>query len=190
MKKTKQDHIFNHKILFYSLLKEDYNTFIQKLFDYNSIINETNNDGETLLHYCSYYGLIDRYYAIINMGGIKTKTKKGYNLLHYASLSGKDDFMIIELVKNGISPIEKNIFGESSIHLAKNQRIAHYFNIWCKLHQIDIHNIVDRKNNNVYESSKAYNHHETSEYWITVQPELNRNKKIHTTNQQIIICKQ
>lgn len=153
------------KILFKSVIKDDYNTFLQNLFDYSSLINLQNEKGETILHYICSYGFIDKYYAAINMGAIEKTTNDGDNLLHYASKSGKDNFLIVELVKSGILPNEKNKKGETSLHIAKNEKIANYLHMWCERHNLKITDLIDNENNRVIDTAKKLNNIEVYNYW-------------------------
>ncbi len=162
----------NNFILFYSLLNEDYNTFVKKLFDYQSLINNSNEKGETLLHYCCYYGLIEKFYAIINLGGVITKTNEGNTLLHYACQSGRDDFMVLELIKMGVSPTLINNKGETSLHSVANEKIAHYLNMWAKRNNIDVVSLLDEELNNVAHGCKINGNINGSLYWIAEYPIL------------------
>jgi ankyrin repeat protein len=165
-------------ILFHSLISDNYDDFIKKIFNYHSLINTTNEHGESLLHHCAYYGLIEQYYALINIGADIQKTKAGNTLLHYASLSGKDDFLVTELVKLGISPLDKNIFGETALHCAGNERISHYFNMWCLRNHIKVDELVDENLNTVAHSCKIHGNIDSSHYWVTNYPLLNEKKNI------------
>lgn len=160
-------------ILFYSLKNDHSDDFLKKIFYYHSLIDNTNEHGETLLHYCVYYGLIEQYYALINIGAEIKLTHAGNNLLHYASNSGKDDFLITELVKQGISPLDKNKFQETSLHCSANERISHYFNMWCFRNAIDVKELIDNDNNTVAHSCKLHGHIDSSYYWESNYPELN-----------------
>lgn len=162
----------NNLLLFNSLINDNYNDFVKKLFNYNSLINTPNDNGETLLHYASYYGLIDKYYALINMGCNIEVTHKGNNLLHYACISGHDDFLVIELIKLGISPLDKNSYGETSFHLSSNEKISHYLNVWAIRNKINIANLVDENLNTVAHTSKSYGHVNGLYYWLKEYPEL------------------
>lgn len=159
-------------ILFNSLLNDNLDLFINKLFNYKSLINKSNRDGETLLHYCVHFGLIEQYYALINIGAKFKITKFGNNILHYASNSGKDDFLITELVKNGISPLDKNIIYETSLHCSANARISHYFNMWCLRNNINIVKLLDINNNTIAHSCNIHGHYESAYYWVKNYPEL------------------
>ena len=161
-----------NNILFDSLLKDSYENFLRNLFDYSSLINIKNEEGETLLHYASFYGMIDKYYALINMGANIEKTNLGNNLLHYASFSGKDNFLIVELIKSDISPIEENHKGQTSLHYCANEKIAHYFNVWCQRNNILVPSLLDYRKNNVAHIAKELNHNESFLYWIKNYPEL------------------
>lgn len=168
----------NNYILFYSLLNEDYNTFVKKLFDYKSLINNSNEKGETLLHYCCYYGLIEKFYAITNLGGVITKTQEGNTLLHYACQSGRDDFMVLELIKMGISPILTNNKGETSLHAVANEKIAHYLNMWAKRNNIEVSNLLDESLNNVAHGCKINGNINGALYWISEYPNLKETENL------------
>lgn len=153
------------KILFNSVIHDDYYTFLEKLFNYSSLINLENNVGETILHLIAFYGMIDKYYASINMGAIEKNTKSGDSILHYASKSGNDNFLIVEIVKSGIYPHIPNNLGQTSLHLAKNEQIANYLHMWCERHNIKINNLIDNENNRVIDSAKKLNNLSVYHYW-------------------------
>lgn len=163
-------------ILFHSLIADNYDEFVKKVFNYSSLINSMNSYGENLLHYACFYGMIDKYYALVNMGATIEKTKKKNTLLHYATLSGKDDFLILELIKSGLSPLDKNNLGHTSIHYAKNERICHYFNLWCLRNNIEIKLVQDYKKNTVAHSCYALDNVNALEYWLKNYPELMNQK--------------
>jgi ankyrin repeat protein len=171
-------------ILFHALRADDYDTFIKKIFNYHSLINTTNQYGESLLHHCSYYGLIEQYYALINIGADIQKTKDGNTLLHYASLSGKDDFLITELVKLGLSPLDKNSFGETALHCSANERISHYLNMWCLRNNIKVDELFDDDLNTVAHSCKIHGNIDGSYYWINNYPSLIDKKNIFNKSWQ------
>lgn len=162
----------NSLILFNSLKNDNHDDFIRKIFHYNSLINNTNEQGETLLHYCAFYGFIEQYYALINIGAEIKKTKKGNTLLHYASLSGKDNFLVVELLKQGISPLEKNYWGETSLHCSANEVIAHYFNMWAMRNNINILSLLDDDQNTLAHSCKIHGNLDGAHYWLHSYPEL------------------
>ncbi|NCQ52179.1 hypothetical protein GW796_09860 [archaeon] len=166
-------------ILFHSLLNEHHDDFIKKLFNYHSLINNKNEHGESLLHYCSHYGLIEQYYALINIGAEVTKTNAENNLLHYASNSGRDPFLVVELIKSGISPLDKNKFGETSLHCCENELISHYMNIWASRNNISIINLLDEDENTLAHSAKKHGHINSAHYWLDNYPILNIKKNIY-----------
>ena len=160
-------------ILFHSLLKDSYDKFVENLFNYSSIIDTPNIYGETLLHYCCFYGIIDKYYALISIGAQRKETKNKNNLLHYACINGKDDFLIVELIKSGISPVKKNILGHTSLHYAENEKICHYLNLWCLRNNIEVEKITDNDSNSLMDTSELLNHKKSLHYWKTNYPHMN-----------------
>lgn len=167
---------FNNNIkntLFLSVLHDDYDEFLKKMFNYVSLLDYKNHFGESLLHYVSFYGMIDKYYALVNMGAKIDKTNSLNNLLHYASLSGKDNFLIVELIKNNLDPVEQNIHGQTSVHLCENDKIAHYLNLWCNRNNVSILNLKDKKGNSVLHTAKKLGNLNTVDYWIKHYPSLN-----------------
>lgn len=159
-------------ILFYSLLEDSYDKFVENLFNYSSIINTPNTYGETLLHYCCFHGIIDKYYALINIGAQIKETKNKSNLLHYACINGKDDFLIVELIKSGINPVEKNILGHTCLHYAENEKICHYLNLWCLRNNISVQGIIDNDLNSLIDTSKILGHKKSLHYWKTNYPNM------------------
>ncbi len=160
-------------ILFNSLINDKYSDFVKNLFNYHSLINEPNSHGETLLHYCSFYGLIEQYYALVNIGAEFKETNHGNTLLHYASISGKDNFLITELIKQGLSPLKKNVFGETALHCSSNEAIAHYFNMWILRNKIELSSLLDDNMNTVAHSCKIHGNIDGSHYWVNSYPILN-----------------
>lgn len=152
-------------------MKDNINIFNAKILEYKDIINEKNTEGETLLNICVYNGLIENFYILMEHGSKPNLTNEKNNLLHYAAYSGKDPFLIIELVKMGIKPSDKNIYGETSLHLSIDSKISHYLYLWGTRNQFDINNIIDNENNTVLHSSAIYGHKQSVDYWI-------KNKKI------------
>ena len=168
----------DNPILFYSLLKDTYDKFVENLFNYSSLINISNNENETLLHYCCFYGMIDKYYALINMGAEIQETISKNNLLHYASFSGNDDFLIVELIKLGINPVDENLYGHTSLHFSNNERICHYLNLWCMRNNINVIQLKDKMLNTVAHYSKAIGNNNSNHYWINNYPELKEIKNM------------
>lgn len=170
---------YNDLILFESLVNDTYDEFVKKLFDYSSLINHINHEGENLLHHVCLYGLIDKFYALINMGAEITTTYKKNSLLHYAAYSGKDNFLIVELVKLGIYPNEPNIYGITPLHMVANKQIANYLHLWCNRNQIDIRTLLDDCENSVVHIAHLLKHFEVIEYWLNHYPEMNDIKNIY-----------
>lgn len=164
-------YIFEN-ILIDSVKNDSYNIFVKKLFEHSSLINYENEKGETLLHFACFFGMIDKYYALINIGAVPTITKEGNNLLHYASFSGKDNFLIVELVKSKILPNATNNYKQTSLHFCANEQIAHYLNLWCIRNNVDVLNLLDEDNNNVVHSCKINGHQNVASYWIKNYPTL------------------
>jgi ankyrin repeat protein len=159
-------------ILFNSI-NDNYSIFLKKLFNYSSLINHKNHIGETLLHHICFYGIIDKYYALIHMGAIIDNTIMKNNLLHYASISGRDNFLIVELVKLNILPNDKNNNGQSSLHFSANKQIANYLDLWCNRNKISIFDLIDNDGNYVIHTAKKLGHFDTISYWQQQYPQLN-----------------
>lgn len=155
-----------------SLLNDDYDKFTLKLFNHISLINEVNEHGENLLHFASFYGLIDKYYALINLDCKLICNNKKNTTLHYASTSGKDPFIILELIKAGILPIEKNINEETAIHYSNDEKITHYMRMWCYRNRIKIEDLKDIEGNTVLHSAFKYGHEHIVSYWLKEYPDL------------------
>lgn len=158
--------------LFNSLLLDDYDLFVQNLYNYSSLIDTVNIEGETLLHFATFYGMIEKYYALINFGAMPSFTISDNNLLHYACFSGNDDFLIVELINNDINPMNKNSEGENVLHLCSNERIAHYLNVWCQRNKIKPESLIDKNGNTILHSAYQYGFYQTADYWKQSFPEL------------------
>ena len=159
-------------ILFNSLLNDNYHEFVKKMFENEHLINIPNKNKEYLLHYCCFYGIIDKYYALSNFNAKPHLTKEKNTLLHYASIGGLDNFLIVELVKSGISPIKSNNYGQTSLHMAKNEPISHYLNLWCMRNNINIMDLLDKKGNTVAHGCYELGFHESAQYWVSNYPEM------------------
>jgi ankyrin repeat protein len=158
--------------LFDSILLDNYDKFVENLYNYSSLINLKNDLGESLLHFCCFYGMIDKYYALINFDAKISVTNSKNNLLHYAAFSGNDDFLIVELIKNNLNPIEKNDLGESVLHLCSNERISHYLTLWCNRNNVNIDNLLDNEGNTILHTSYRYGFLHSINYWKNLSPEL------------------
>lgn len=158
--------------MFDSLLMDNYDKFVENLYNYSSLIDIKNQAGESLLHFCCFYGMIDKYYALINFDAKISPTNSKNNLLHYAAFSGNDDFLIVELIKNNLNPLDKNNFGETVLHLCSNERIAHYLNLWCNRNNVNIEELIDNEGNTILHTSYRYGFLNTLNYWKTVFPNL------------------
>lgn len=148
-----------------SLLKDDIITFNSKILEYKDFIDEKNKNGETLLNLSVYNGLIEKFYILMENNASLNITNEKNNLLHYASYSGKDPFLIVELIKMGINPTEKNIYGETSLHLSSDSKISHYLYLWTNRNHFRIDSLLDNNNNTVLHSACLYKHKSSIEYW-------------------------
>ena len=161
-----------HSNLVHSLKFDSYDDFIETLFLNEEYLNLSNSKGETLLHYACYLGLLEKYYALFNFGCEFKNTIEDNDPLHYACIGGKDPFMIIELIKNGLNPIKKNIHGETAFHLTSDSKICNYLHMWSFKHQIKIIDLLDNDGNTILHSSYKYGHNDSSLYWIKEFPIL------------------
>lgn len=168
----------NNPILFRSVIRDNYEKFVDKLYDYSSLINVPNSCGETLLHYVCFLGMLDKYEALIHFDAKSQKTQAGDTLLHYSSISGYDDFLVIELIKQGHSPVELNNNLQSSIHFAANPRIAQYFDVWALNSNISIPELLDSNGNTVAHISAYQRNTDTLKFWLSHYPELETAKNM------------
>lgn len=169
-------------ILFRSIIRDNYNNFVGKLFDYRSLIEVPNIFGESLLHYVCFMGMIDKYEALIQFGVEPKKTQLGNNLLHYCSISGYDDYLVMELVKSGISPIDENLNKETSIHFSSTETSCHYFSVWARNNNVNIVKLRDKNNNTVAHTSAKLGNKRALKFWILNFPEL---KSIRNNQNQL-----
>lgn len=156
-----------NNILHNTILSKSYDEYLAILYDNLSLMDKPNELGETALHYACYYGLLDKFYLLVNMGAnVNCLTESKDNLLHYASYSGADNFLIVELVKYDLLPVAKNILGETALHLSANNQISHYLYLWCMRNKVPV---VSLKDNNQYEpieSAYYYQHFVSHNYWV------------------------
>lgn len=163
-----------NNILHNSILNKSYDEYLLTLYDNLKIMDEPNDLGETPLHYACYYGLLDKFYLLVNMGAnINTLTNNQDNLLHYAAYSGSDNFLIVELVKYEISPIAQNNIGETSLHLSANNQISHYLYLWCMRNKISPTQLKDSNQFEPIESAYYYKHSMSYNYWVQQYKSLN-----------------
>lgn len=162
----------DNPILFTSVRDDDYNTFVEKTYKNISLIDTANIYGETVAHYCCYLGFIDKYYALINMGIEIKKTNNDDTLLHYASLGGKDSFLVTELVKCGTYPLNRNKNGITPIHFCSNMTTASYFNLWLQINKIPLKSIKDNYDNSLPHISARNGNLKIANYWIDNEPLL------------------
>lgn len=162
----------DNPILFLSVCNDEYSTLVEKTYNNLHLINVTNIYGETLVHYCCYLGLIDKYYALFNFGAQIVKTHKGDTLLHYASYGGKDSFLVTELVKSGTSPLVKNNYGLTPIHLSSDLTISAYFNLWMQINNISLLSILDNNKNSIAHIAFQNGYPEVAQYWLNQEPKL------------------
>ena len=168
----KQTPWIGNPVLFRAVVRDDYEKFVEKLYDYSSLLNVPNDSGETLLHYACFLGMVDKYDALVNFDTEIKKTQQGNTLLHYSSFSGYDNFLVTELVKSGFSPIDKNNEGQTSIHFSGNDSICQYFSVWALNNQVSIPNITDSNGDTVAHFSKKQGKMSSYKYWIRNFPEL------------------
>lgn len=162
----------DNPVLFRAVLRDSYDKFVEKLYSYNSILNTPNVNGETLLHYACFLGMVDKYDALVNFDAKIEKTQEGNTLLHYSAFSGYDNFLVTELVKTGFSPIDKNNSGQTSIHFSGNDWICQYFSVWALNNECNINTLVDNNGNTVAHFAKAQGKIDSYKYWIRNYPEL------------------
>lgn len=162
-----------NNILHNTILSKSYDEYLVLLYDNLKLMDEPNEHGETALHYACYYGLLDKFYLLVNMGAkVDCLTKKQDTLLHYAAYSGADNFLIVELVKYDISPIARNNEGETSLHLSANNQISHYLYLWCMRNKLLISNLKDNNNFEPIETAYYYKNSMSYNYWVQLYKSL------------------
>lgn len=169
----------NNPVLFRSVLRDNYETFVEKLYNYNSIMNTPNIYGENLLHYACFLGMVDKYDALVNFEAKIEKTQEGNSLLHYSSYSGYDNFLVIELVKSGLIPNDRNHKNQTPIHFSGNDTICQYFSVWAHNHNIHIPSLLDDCGNTVAHTSIQNNKKDSYNFWIRKFPELSNIKNYY-----------
>lgn len=148
--------------------------FIYHLHNNISLINNTFQNGDTLLHIASYYGKHEHFDVLINMGALIKDNNKGESLLHYAMAKCYDDYLVTNLVKMGFNPIKKNINGLTPLHLGGSEKIAAYFNNQFKVKKINIESIIDNNGNNITHTSYMQNNIKALKYWIQNVPSIEK----------------
>lgn len=158
-----------NKNIYQKLIFDIYNSsceyFIDNLYKNISHINTTNSLGEGLLHYCCLIGDVNKFTALINMGCEVFYTKNNNSLLHYASYSSKDNYLITELIKTGFSPLFKNNIGQTPIHMGGDIVTATYYGNWLNINRIKPSELLDAEMNTVAHTSKILGQIEALRYW-------------------------
>lgn len=155
------------------LINYDNEYLLSFLYTYPNYLFIKNNFGETLLHYISFYGYLDKYILCVNFENkFNFLTNNRDTLLHYSSFAGKDIYILIDLIKNKLSPLFKNKQGLTPIHFSKNTQIAHYFNMWCIRNNVDLHLVLDDNGNSVLHTAFLLKNKEVCNYWINQYPKL------------------
>lgn len=148
------------------VLNLNYHEYVKCIFAHPEQVNIKTDLGETPLHLAAFWGKLDKFYALINMGADPLlNSKYGNNALHYACLGGKDDFIIVELVKLGLKPDSINAKGETAIHLASNPRMAHYLALWCLRNNIDPLKKLDHQGYSPLNRAHQRGLNEVVQYW-------------------------
>ncbi len=122
--------LFKNYYLFYIAKHENSQIFLKEVFLHPKLLNQKNSQGETLSHLLCYEGMIEKYQAYLDMGGVNSITQNGNNVLHYCVSSGADTFLMIDLINHGIDPLQKNIFNQTPMHMLNSLQSASYFTIW------------------------------------------------------------
>ncbi len=78
----------------------------------------------------------------------------------------------------GVSPIDLNDIGESSLHSVASEKIAHYLNIWAKRNNVNILDLLDDSLNNVAHGCKINGNINGALYWISEYPVLKDNDNL------------
>lgn len=142
-KKEKINNLLNE------LIKKDYESFVKYLISHKFNINSKNEKGESLLHLCVKYGLIEKYYVLMGLN-VRTDilTDKGLSILHYACKYSKDFYLTLEIAKI-INPLIKDNQGNTALHYCDEEKNIIYFINWSKLNQIDISNLKNNENETI-----------------------------------------
>lgn len=158
--------------LIYSIRNDTIDFFIYKIHKNISLIDSTDQFGNSLLHHCAYNGEYEKLEVLINMGATIVENNNKESLLHYAVAKCKDDFLVVNLVKMGFSPIKRNKEGVTPIHLGGSEKIAAFFNNWLTMKQFPINTLIDNKSNNVTHISYRQGNSLATTYWSKVDSTL------------------
>lgn len=148
-----------------NLINFSHEDFIYEIYQNRKYINIINDFGEGLLHYYCYHGEIEKYEALLNFGCPVFKTFSGNTLLHYALNGGKDEYITLELIKTGHSPLDRNNRGETPIHLASSEASCSFLNNWLTINKYDLNSIRDLNNNTPAHTAKMYAKIDSFIYW-------------------------
>lgn len=156
------------------LFKLDYDSFIELIYLNQKYIDFNNEHGETLLHFASYYGLVDKFIILVNMGAKQKKTINNDTLLHYCSLGGKDYYLFHNLIKEGYNLLETNNQGLTPLHLCKDLSMSSmsYRYLEMKDLKFKLSKILDFNGNNPAHIAAQNNHQEVLNFFIQEEPSI------------------
>lgn len=157
-----------------SLIEDDNDTFTEKLYNNSHLINFKNLNGESLLHYAAYYGYVDKFTTLINMGSNIEKTNNGDTLLHYTALGGKDFFLFNQLIKDGFNLLETNNKGITPFHICKNISAFSFAYRYLYMKNLNFRatNIVDGYSNNPAHLAMKNKHLDIYEFLKFEEPNI------------------
>lgn len=162
------------KVLIDGLFHLDYDSFTELIYHHKKNINSTNEKGETLLHFACYYGLVDKFIILSNMGAIAKKTISYDTLLHYASFGGKDYYLFHSLVKDGYSLLEANKNGLTPLHLCSNLAMSSLSYRYLEMKELHfkLSSIIDENGNNPAHIAAQNNHRDVLDFYIQEEPSI------------------
>lgn len=186
------------QILINGLFNLDYDSFTELIYNHKNYINYTNEKGETLLHFACYYGLVDKFIILSNMGAIAKKTSNNDTLLHYASLGGKDYYLFHSLIKDErYNLLESNKNGLTPFHLCSNLAMSSMAYRYLEMKELNfkLSSIIDNNGNNPAHISAQNSHQDVLDFYIQEDPtiissvNLKGETPLNIEKQPYIICK-
>lgn len=185
-----------NKILLDNLFFSDADSFVEIIYNHQSLIDATNSQGESLLHFACYHGLVEKFIILLNMGATPSKTNNNDTLLHYTALGGNDYFLFHQLIKDGFDLLDRNTLGATPFHLCKNISLASFAYRYLQMKETNfqLKAIIDIYGNTPAHTAAQNNHWDVLEFFIQEEPEIAQIKNnfgqlpIDVPQQPYLIC--
>lgn len=125
------------------VLSMDYEQCVSAFLKKSFNLNEQDENGLTMLHWCAIYAQTSKLLLLVDMGAdTSIRCNNGNTILHYSCIAAKDNYLSEYIAKNLISPMEKNKEGQTGIELCKSRSTATFFANWAQLNKVNLKNLL------------------------------------------------